>query len=75
MKLIDNTLQDGTGNNEETAKKPNVQKIVKSMFLILIFSWILLLQSCAVFVHGPGGHGRHGGHGNNGNHDHNERNR
>jgi len=58
--------------NKGTKKIEKADNLIKSMLVIFIFSWIFLLQSCAIFVGGPE-HGRHGFNGNRGHTEHNER--
>ena len=58
--------------NHEERKKVRTDKLIKSVLVVFIFSWIFLLQSCAIFVGGPG-HGRHGFDGNRGHTEHDNR--
>jgi uncharacterized membrane protein len=65
MKTLKILLQSDKSINEETPKKARAGKLLKSMLVIFILLWIILLYSCAVFVAAPGnaGPGVHRGHG------------
>jgi hypothetical protein len=80
MKILKISLHPDKSNDEESTKKVREGKLLSSLLIIFLFSGLMLLQSCAVFIGGPGHGNRHGIHGNgvnkgnNGNHGNNGNN-
>jgi hypothetical protein len=71
MKMSKILLHSDKSNDEETPKKVRAGKLLKSILVIFMLSWITLMSSCIAFVpvQGHEGHGGHHGHGQQHGHD------
>ena len=67
MKTLKIIFQSDKSNNEETKKNEKTGTLLKSIIVIFMLSWLILLSSCALFISVPGG-SRH--EGNNEHHGH-----
>jgi hypothetical protein len=77
MKTSKILLHSDKSNDEETPKKVRAGKLLKSILVIFMLSWIINLSSCTVFVRTPRlnpvviiGDDGHDGHHDNGRHHH-----
>lgn len=54
MKTLNNFLKVDKNNQEETTKKMRTGRISRYLIYIFMFSWTLIMSSCAVGYHTPG---------------------
>jgi hypothetical protein len=64
MKTSKILLMADKSNNEETPKKVRAGQLLKSILVIFMLSWMILLTSCVAFipVRGHEGHSEQRGH-------------